>query len=66
MLFLWRVLLGLETEDDMSKPVSLLYDPIIAWERAMSLALSIDSIHSSAEVLEESPVVTDVFVSSKV
>jgi hypothetical protein len=60
------VLLGLETDELISKPVSLLYDPTMLCERAISLARSIDSIHSCAELFKGSPVVTEVFVSSKV
>jgi hypothetical protein len=50
----------------MSKPVSLLYEPVVFCESAMSLALSMDSIHSWAELLLGSPVVTEDLESSKV
>lgn len=66
MLLPWSVLLGLETLEDMSKPVSLLYDPAIFWDNAISLARSMVSIHSSADVLEGSPVVVEDLTSSKV
>ena len=66
MLFPRRVLDGLDEVEAISKCVSLLYDPIILWERAMSLARSIDSSHSCAELLFGSPVVTEVFESSNV
>jgi hypothetical protein len=50
----------------MSKPVSLLYEPAVFWESAISLARSMDSIHSWAELFVGSPGVTDDLESSKV
>jgi len=64
MLLPCRVLLGLETEEAKSKPLSLLYEPAMFWDRAISFARSIDSSHSWAEVFEGSPVVTEDLESS--
>ena len=54
MLWPRIVLLGLETLEGISKPVSLLYDPDMLWDNAISLARSSASSHSSAEVLDGS------------
>jgi hypothetical protein len=65
MLVACRVPDGLDTVD-ASKPASLVYDPTILWERAMSFARSMESIHSWAELFDGSPVVVEVLASSKV
>lgn len=66
MLWPRIVLLGLETLEGISKPVSLLYDPDMLWDNAISLARSSASSHSSAEVLDGSPVVVEDLISSNV
>jgi hypothetical protein len=58
-----NVLAGLDIDDDMSPKSSFLYDATIFWLSAKSLAVSRDSIQSSAEILPDS-VDADDFVSS--